>query len=91
MHAEFESSAAKRFLSESLILFISENNNIEQQQLPSCSACLKDLRKGPISKIDLRKMVMKFEDSGDLGVLPGRGRRPVGTETIEEVASYCCG
>ncbi|GFW91415.1 uncharacterized protein TNCV_3375811 [Trichonephila clavipes] len=31
---------------------------------------LKDLRKGPISKIGLRKMTMKFEETGNLGVLP---------------------
>ncbi|GFS56620.1 transposable element Tcb2 transposase [Trichonephila clavipes] len=35
---------------------------------------LRDLRKGPISRVDLSKMIMKFEDTGDLGVLPGRGR-----------------
>ncbi|GFU71699.1 hypothetical protein TNCV_3036391 [Trichonephila clavipes] len=31
-------------------------------------------------------MIMKFDEIGDLGVLPGRGRKPVGTETVEEVA-----
>ncbi|GFT35979.1 uncharacterized protein TNCV_4342891 [Trichonephila clavipes] len=36
---------------------------------------LKDLRKGPISRIDLRKMIMKFEEAGNLGVLPGRGQK----------------
>ncbi|GFV64128.1 hypothetical protein TNCV_1220191 [Trichonephila clavipes] len=35
---------------------------------------IRDLRKGPISRIDLSEMSMKFEDTGDLGVLPGRGR-----------------
>ncbi|GFV97484.1 hypothetical protein TNCV_2039921 [Trichonephila clavipes] len=30
---------------------------------------------------------MKFEETGDLGVLPGRGREPVGTENVEEVAT----
>ncbi|GFT98651.1 hypothetical protein TNCV_3829431 [Trichonephila clavipes] len=48
---------------------------------------LKDLQKGPISRIDLRKTIMKFEETGDLGVLPGRGQKPVGTETGEDVAA----
>ncbi|GFW82089.1 hypothetical protein TNCV_1169981 [Trichonephila clavipes] len=41
---------------------------------------LKDLQKGPISRIGSRKMNLKF---GDLGVLPGRGKKPVGIETVE--------
>ncbi|GFU70535.1 hypothetical protein TNCV_2511911 [Trichonephila clavipes] len=32
-------------------------------------------------------MIMKFEETGDFGVLPGRGLKPVGTETVEEVAT----
>ncbi|GFS62199.1 hypothetical protein TNCV_477251 [Trichonephila clavipes] len=44
---------------------------------------LKYLQKGPISRVDLRKMIMKFQETGDLGVLPGRGWKPVGTESIE--------
>ncbi|GFV54785.1 hypothetical protein TNCV_33051 [Trichonephila clavipes] len=37
---------------------------------------LKDLRKGPIPRIGLRKMVMKFEKkTGDLDVLSRRRRR----------------
>ncbi|GFV56749.1 uncharacterized protein TNCV_2539511 [Trichonephila clavipes] len=32
-------------------------------------------------------MIMKFEETGNLGVLPGRGRKSVGTETVEEVAT----
>ncbi|GFW88899.1 uncharacterized protein TNCV_2683331 [Trichonephila clavipes] len=47
---------------------------------------LKDLQKGALSRIDLRKMIMKFEETGDLGVLPGRERKPVGVETVEEIA-----
>ncbi|GFU05562.1 hypothetical protein TNCV_3291791 [Trichonephila clavipes] len=33
--------------------------------------------------IDLRKMIMKFEETGELGVLPGRGRKLVGTDRVE--------
>ncbi|GFT32039.1 hypothetical protein TNCV_3468721 [Trichonephila clavipes] len=47
---------------------------------------LKDLQKGLISRIGLRKMIIKFEETGNLSMLPGRGRKSVGTETGEEVA-----
>ncbi|GFX34871.1 hypothetical protein TNCV_2328111 [Trichonephila clavipes] len=33
------------------------------------------------------KTIMNFEETGDLGVLPGRGRKPVETESVEEVAT----
>ncbi|GFT35458.1 hypothetical protein TNCV_922721 [Trichonephila clavipes] len=48
---------------------------------------LKHLQKGPVSRIDLRKIIVKFEDTGDLDVLPKRGRKPVGTESVGEVAT----
>ncbi|GFW41161.1 uncharacterized protein TNCV_842011 [Trichonephila clavipes] len=32
-------------------------------------------------------MIMKFEETGNLGVLPGRGRKSVGNETGEVVAT----
>ncbi|GFW16256.1 hypothetical protein TNCV_4264211 [Trichonephila clavipes] len=32
-------------------------------------------------------MIMKFEDTEDSGVLPGIGRKLVGTETLEEVST----
>ncbi|GFW73047.1 hypothetical protein TNCV_831661 [Trichonephila clavipes] len=54
---------------------------LEERQQPLSSLRenrrLKDLRKGPTSKNGLRKMIMKFEETGNLGVLPGRGRKPV--------------
>ncbi|GFX60800.1 hypothetical protein TNCV_4977761 [Trichonephila clavipes] len=37
--------------------------------------------------IGLKKTIMKFEETGDLGVLPGREGKLVGTETIKEVAT----
>ncbi|GFT48090.1 hypothetical protein TNCV_178601 [Trichonephila clavipes] len=48
---------------------------------------LKDLQKCYISRIDLRKMIMKFEETGGSGLLPGRGRKPVGTKTVQEVVT----
>ncbi|GFW38146.1 hypothetical protein TNCV_602221 [Trichonephila clavipes] len=48
---------------------------------------LKDLRKGPISRIGLRKLIKKSEEIGDLRVLPERGHKPIGRETVEEVAA----
>ncbi|GFX34802.1 uncharacterized protein TNCV_2327421 [Trichonephila clavipes] len=32
-------------------------------------------------------MIMKFEETGNFGVLLGKGRRPVGIETVEVVAT----
>ncbi|GFU47307.1 hypothetical protein TNCV_3822941 [Trichonephila clavipes] len=32
-------------------------------------------------------MIMEFEETGNLGVLPGRGRKQVGTETVEVVTT----
>ena len=36
--------------------------------------CMKGLRRGPMSTNGLKKMMIKFENTGDLGVAPGRGR-----------------
>ena len=33
----------------------------------------------------LKKMMMKFENIGDFGVAPGRGRRPIAMEVVGEV------
>ncbi|GFX14932.1 hypothetical protein TNCV_1486731 [Trichonephila clavipes] len=44
-------------------------------------------KKAPYIRIYLRKMIMKFEETGDLGVLPGRRRKLVGTESVEEVTT----
>lgn len=49
---------------------------------------LKELRKGPMSKNGLKKIIRKFEKPGDLDVLAGSGRKPVANETVEEIA-YC--
>ncbi|GFU19368.1 hypothetical protein TNCV_3032821 [Trichonephila clavipes] len=54
--------------------------------MPEIILKIKDVRRGPISRIGL-KMIMKCEDTSDLGVLPGRRRKPVGTETFDEVAA----
>ncbi|GFW71423.1 hypothetical protein TNCV_538411 [Trichonephila clavipes] len=48
---------------------------------------LKDLRKSPISRIGLRIMLIKFELTEYLGVLPGRRKKPIGIESVEEVAT----
>ncbi|GFV12499.1 hypothetical protein TNCV_1792781 [Trichonephila clavipes] len=56
---------------------------------------LKDLQKGSILRIGLRKMIMKFEEIGVLGALPERGWKQVGTETVQQFATAviettCC-
>lgn len=47
---------------------------------------LKGLRKGPMSRQALKKMMTKFEETGELRVLQGRGRKRISQETAEEVA-----
>ncbi|GFX75945.1 long-chain-fatty-acid--CoA ligase 5 [Trichonephila clavipes] len=47
---------------------------------------LKNQRKDLRLNNGLRKMILKFEEIGDLGVLFGRGQKPVETETVEEVS-----
>ena len=46
----------------------------------------KGLRRGPMSINGLKKMMKKFEETGELGVAPGRGRRPIPVEVVDEVA-----
>ena len=48
--------------------------------------CMKELRRGPMSTNGLKKMMMKFENTGDFGVAPGRGRRPIPMEVVDKVA-----
>ena len=45
---------------------------------------VKGLRRGPMSTNGLRKM-MKFENTGDFGVAPGRGRRHIPME-VDQVS-----
>ena len=47
---------------------------------------MKGLRRGPMPKNGLKIMMMKFENTGDFGVAPGRGRRPIPMEVVDEVA-----
>lgn len=48
---------------------------------------LKDLRKGPLLPQALRRMIARFEETGHLGVQPGRGRKPVRSDVVEDVAT----
>ena len=48
---------------------------------------LKGLRKGPMTIAGLRKMVLRFENSGTLQVLPGRGHKPIRNEELHAVAT----
>ncbi|GBN03904.1 hypothetical protein AVEN_221701-1 [Araneus ventricosus] len=47
---------------------------------------LKSLRKGPMSRQALKRMITKFEETGELGVLQGRWRKRLLNETAEKVA-----
>ncbi|GFU93186.1 hypothetical protein TNCV_3915551 [Trichonephila clavipes] len=55
-------------------------------ELESSAKGLLTSGKGPISWIGLRKTTGHLE-AGDFDVLHGRGRKPVGTETVEEVTT----
>ena len=46
---------------------------------------MKGLRRGHMSTNGLKKMMMKFENTGDFSVAPGRGRRPIPMEVVDEV------
>lgn len=48
---------------------------------------LKKLRRGPMTITNLRRMVERFETTGTLGVQPGRGRKGIKQEQMEEVAT----
>lgn len=39
-----------------------------------------------MSRQAFKKMITKFEESGELGVLQGKGRKRISDETVEEVA-----
>ena len=39
-----------------------------------------------MSRQALKKMIQKFEEIGDLGVMRGRGRKRISNETVEAVA-----
>ena len=47
---------------------------------------LNCLRKGSKSRQALRKIIQKFQETGDSGIMQGRGRKRVSNETVLEVA-----
>lgn len=48
---------------------------------------LKRLRKGPLSSQGLTNMITKFEATGTLGIQPGRGRKCVAAQVVDDVAT----
>ncbi|GBN70932.1 hypothetical protein AVEN_197089-1 [Araneus ventricosus] len=48
---------------------------------------MKQIRRGPMSPCVLRKMIQKFETTGQFGILPGRGRKQIPSPSIENVAT----
>ena len=46
---------------------------------------MKGLRRGAMSTNGLKKM-MKFENTGNFGMAPGRGRRPIPMDVVDEVS-----
>ena len=47
---------------------------------------VRGIRPGPMSPEGLRKMMAKFEATGFLFIVSGRGRKPISVETGETVA-----
>ena len=43
------------------------------------------IQRGPLSVPALKDMIRRFELTGDLGIAPGRGRRPIAPEIVEDV------
>ncbi|GBM57085.1 hypothetical protein AVEN_261426-1 [Araneus ventricosus] len=48
---------------------------------------MKQIRRGLMSPCALRKMIQKFETTGQLGILPGRGRKQISFSSFEDVAT----
>ncbi|GBN56346.1 hypothetical protein AVEN_11436-1 [Araneus ventricosus] len=48
---------------------------------------MKQIRRGPMSLSALRKMIQKFETTGQLGILPVRGRKQIASSSFEDVAT----
>ncbi|GBL73710.1 hypothetical protein AVEN_230699-1 [Araneus ventricosus] len=48
---------------------------------------MKHIRRGPMSPCALRKMIQKFETTGQLAILPGRGRKQIPSSSVEDVAT----
>ncbi|PSN48451.1 hypothetical protein C0J52_18942 [Blattella germanica] len=68
-----------------LVKLFYKNNNNASAALREYRR-LKGLRKGPLSPSALRNMMKKFKSTGELGVAPGRGRRPAEPQVIDEIA-----
>ncbi|GBM57910.1 hypothetical protein AVEN_237791-1 [Araneus ventricosus] len=48
---------------------------------------MKQVRRGPMSPCSLRKMIQKFETTGQLGIFSGRGRKQIPSSSVEDVAT----
>ena len=67
-----------------LVKLFYQNNNNSAAALREYRR-IKGIRRGPLSAVALKNMIRKFELTGDLGIAPGRGRRPVTPQIVEEV------
>ena len=46
---------------------------------------IKNLHKGPLLQQALKRMIARFEKSGDLRIQSGRGRKPTRSDIVEDV------
>ncbi|GBM91997.1 hypothetical protein AVEN_190377-1 [Araneus ventricosus] len=60
---------------------------LEPAELRCSCKRISAVRRGPMSPCALRKMIQEFETTGQLGSLPGRGRRQIPCSSVEAVAS----
>ena len=49
--------------------------------------CMKKIRRDSMSPRALHKIMLKFEATGQLGILPGRGRKRIPSSSFENVAT----
>ncbi|GBM43349.1 hypothetical protein AVEN_166094-1 [Araneus ventricosus] len=48
---------------------------------------MQQIRRGPMSPCALLKKVQEFETTGQLGILPGRGRKQIPSSSVEDVGT----
>ncbi|GBN97942.1 hypothetical protein AVEN_72147-1 [Araneus ventricosus] len=48
---------------------------------------MKQIRRDGMSPCALRKTILKFETTGQLDILPGRGRKQIPSSSVEDVAT----
>ncbi|GFT45638.1 uncharacterized protein NPIL_362581 [Nephila pilipes] len=71
------------------VLFVKLFYHIQQNSVAAVKECcrIKRARRGPLSPCVLRKMIQKFETTGQLSINPGRGRKQIPSSRVKNVAT----